>query len=79
MKPVDAGLSGGQARAHREAPDHDYVPEQNVREAPDVYHTGRGGEGNLHSVDSKRGDEVHVHEGAAERLKQKLFGKQGKP
>jgi len=74
IRPTDATRRQG-----TDTPDNDFVPEQNVREAPDNYHVGRGGEGNAHHADTTKGDKVHVHEGAAERLKQKLFGKEGKP
>lgn len=58
--------------------DRDFVPETNVRHAPENYHVGRGGEGNARH-DGAREEPEHVHEGAAERLKQKIFGKPGKP
>lgn len=73
---VPAGDKLGEGRAG-EVGDRDFVPETNVREAPSNYHVGRGGEGNARH-DGGAEEEVHTHEGAAERLKQKIFGKPGK-
>jgi len=53
------------------AADHEVVPEMNIKKVgpEDTYHVGRGGEGNFHKGTSSN------HEGLADKLKHKLFGK----
>ena len=55
--------------------DADVIPEAAVVHHPgeehEKFHTGRGGEGNAH----REGEEGKVHEGLADKLKHKMFGR----
>jgi hypothetical protein len=50
--------------------DDEIVPEAAMRPSQEEYHTGRGGQGNVHQK-----DEDFAHDGLADKLKRKLFGK----
>ncbi|KAL4897698.1 hypothetical protein BDV59DRAFT_48503 [Aspergillus ambiguus] len=66
-------------------PPHDaeVIPELAIRKSADGdYHTGRGGQGNVHLDEAHRKEKEEkkkrkslAHEGLAEKLKNKLFGK----
>ncbi|KAJ5289153.1 hypothetical protein N7478_002183 [Penicillium angulare] len=55
--------------------DAEMIPELAVRDSTDEnYHVGRGGQGNVH-LDAASKEKKVAHEGLADRLKNKLFGK----
>ncbi|KAJ5115981.1 hypothetical protein N7456_000329 [Penicillium angulare] len=55
--------------------DAEMIPELAVRDSTDEnYHVGRGGQGNVH-LDAATKEKKVAHEGLADRLKNKLFGK----
>ncbi|GES57554.1 hypothetical protein ATEIFO6365_0001084200 [Aspergillus terreus] len=64
--------------------DAEVIPELSIRKSVDGdYHTGRGGQGNVHldeehrkeKEEKKKNRKSLAHEGLAEKLKHKLFGK----
>ncbi|KAJ5210414.1 Protein of unknown function DUF3602 [Penicillium cf. griseofulvum] len=60
--------------------DADMIPELAVRDSVDeTYHTGRGGQGNVHldaaSLKEKKKEKKVAHEGLADKLKYKLMGR----
>ncbi|KAI4122476.1 MAG: hypothetical protein LQ338_005801 [Usnochroma carphineum] len=67
VKPTNPGGHPG---------DEDIVPETALRRPSaeyENYHTGRGGEGNVHK--EKHNGEHGEHEGVAEKIKHKILGK----
>ncbi|OJJ48599.1 hypothetical protein ASPZODRAFT_1631647 [Penicilliopsis zonata CBS 506.65] len=61
--------------------DSEIIPELAIRDSMDGdYHTGRGGQGNVHLDEEHRKDKEKrksgaVHEGLADKLKNKLLGR----
>ncbi|KAH0544189.1 hypothetical protein FGG08_001634 [Glutinoglossum americanum] len=49
------------------------IPEAALRPSQDEYHVGRGGGGNVHHAGGDKKD--FAHDGLADKLKRKLFGK----
>ncbi|KAH8814982.1 hypothetical protein F5884DRAFT_158982 [Xylogone sp. PMI_703] len=70
--------SPGLKADHRK--DNEVVPEVALRPSMDKenFHTGRGGEGNVHIAESKSSKSKHP-EGLADKLKYKIFGRKKEP
>lgn len=55
--------------------DGDVIPELDVKEPYDDYHTGRGGAGNEHHEGREKKEHDINHTGLADKLKNKIMGK----
>lgn len=71
-----ANIGGSPALKADQRKDHEIVPEVALRPSMEKenFHTGRGGEGNVHHAEPTPGKPQHP-EGLADKLKHKLFGK----
>ncbi|KAI9784749.1 MAG: hypothetical protein M1839_001479 [Geoglossum umbratile] len=65
-----ANIGGDAGGKGQNRTDDEIVPEVAMRASQEEYHMGRGGQGNVHHTKDK-----DHHDGLADKLKKKLFGK----